>query len=204
MNRLSARGTYLLLVPQGKALIRSSGPNSYFYRNTKMCETNRWCLFENDLEDWETDALSLGPYSLERPAKELLEKHCYQWTECGNYWNWSAYARWALLRIGAFMTKTNSRGALSGAEALNRTRARSRIITVVYDWCPFFDYCWNSDVAVVIRQLAWQRYQPTNFYIWLESNHLSRVGRRDAQQDKMSGHFGLSVVELKLSYICPC
>ena len=38
-----------------------------------MCETNRWCLFENDLQDWETDVLSLGPYSLERPAKELLE-----------------------------------------------------------------------------------------------------------------------------------
>ena len=39
------------------------------------------------------------------------------------------------------MTKTNSSGAFNGAEALNRTRARNRIITVVYDWCPFFDYC---------------------------------------------------------------
>ena len=79
MIRLSTTGTSLLLVVEGKALIRnrtlsSRGQGAYlFFENQQNVKQSFDVYWAGDQKDWKTHLLSVGPSLLERLAEQLLQ-----------------------------------------------------------------------------------------------------------------------------------
>ena len=79
MIRFRATGASLLLVVEGRALIRnralsSRGQGAYlFFENQQNVKQSFDVYWTEEQKDWKTDLLSLGPSLLERLAEQLLQ-----------------------------------------------------------------------------------------------------------------------------------
>ena len=79
MIRFSATGASLLLVVEGRALIRNRalslrGQGAYlFFENQQNVKQSFDVYWVGDQKDWKTHLLSVGPSLLERLAEQLLQ-----------------------------------------------------------------------------------------------------------------------------------
>ena len=79
MIRFSATGASLLLVVEGRALIRnralsSRGQGAYlFFENQQNVKQSFDVYWTEHQKDWKTHLLSVGPSLLERLAEQLLQ-----------------------------------------------------------------------------------------------------------------------------------
>ena len=79
MIRFSTTGASLLLVAEGKALIRnrtlsSRGQGAYlFFESQQNVKQSFDVYWAGDQKDWKTHLLSVGPSLLERLAEQLLQ-----------------------------------------------------------------------------------------------------------------------------------
>ena len=79
MIRCSTTGASLLLVVEGRALIRnralsSTGQGAYlFFENQQNVKQSFDAYWTEDQKDWKTHLLSVGPSLLERLAEQLLQ-----------------------------------------------------------------------------------------------------------------------------------